>query len=145
MSYVLSIKRREGEPPLCDADILRLLESDPTLKRGEGKVIYWSPPIASRQIYINLDGDRLWTDCFGTVDDDAFLEKLRSMAQALDAALWGEEGEEITSDELGKHTRSSSISNVLGVVFVVLLAPVMLLTVVVRLLWWLLKFSIGRR
>ncbi len=140
MSYVATIRRTEHKLPFDRDDVQRLLQADPSLSQLSNGVICWTPPETNRQLHINVDPGELWTDCFGTVDDEAFIEKLRSVANALDARLWDEEGTDITSPEAGKPPKF------LGVLapFVLLMLPFAFIVIVARLPWEILKLLVRR-
>jgi len=88
-----------GKPPLTADDFKRVVVADNSLSGGEREPIIWTDPTSGQTRYINTapESGGLWTD--DTKGDDEsicrFLDKLRSIAQQLDARVTGE-GEDIT-------------------------------------------------
>ena len=99
MSYVATIKRTAGKPPLTPEEIARLIEADVSLSGGGKEPIVWTSPTDGRKRYINVATDHLWTDDLKG-DGDAqvleILDKLRSMAGILNARVFGDGDGDIT-------------------------------------------------
>ena len=140
MSYVLTIKRAAGKPPLTPQDIERLVKEDGSLSGGNMNPIIWTSPTGKRQRYINPDADNLWTDDVKDDDDCQFLDKLRNIARSLDARVFGEEeGEDITEE--GEQTPIAPLGFKGGVLLIIsligslLLMPFLLIWFLIRLFW----------
>ena len=99
MSCEIIIRRATGKPPLTEGDFKRVVMEDRSLSGGEREPIVWTDPVSGQKRYINTapESGALSTD--DTRGDDKsinrFLDKLRSIAQVLDARVSGE-GEDIT-------------------------------------------------
>ncbi len=96
MSYVLSIRRGDDHRPIVSAEVMELLAHDPSLREAENKTIIWTSPTTGQTRYLNQASDHLWTDDVNDDRDLQFLQKLQSIARALEARLFGEEGEDLT-------------------------------------------------
>src|SRR5437773_12523306 len=99
MSYVATIRRAADKPPLTPQEIESLIKADASLSGGAKEPLVWISPTNGRKRYINVETDHLWTDDLKG-DSDAqvleILDKLRSMAEILDARVFGEGDGDIT-------------------------------------------------
>ena len=142
MSYVLTIKRAAGKPPLTSQDIERLVTEDGSLAGGGTEPIIWTSPTGKRQRYINADADHLWTDDVKGDDESQvleFLDKFRSIARRLDARVFGEEGEDISDASEQIPAAPLSFRNgVLAMLLLVgslLIMPFLLFWLFIRIFW----------
>ena len=134
MSYVLTIRRAEGEVPLDRHDIDRLLAYDDSLSLESDEVIVWRHPDSGEAFHINLEASSLWTDSSHGVAGDVFLPKLRDIATTLDARILGEEGEDLSEAEVSESSGGVQVLHgMLGALIFVLSLPVLALVIVIRI------------
>ena len=139
MSYVLTIRRAEGEVPLDRHDIDRLLTDDDSLSLESDEVIVWRHADSGETFHLNLEASSLWTDNTHGLAADAFLSKLRDVATTLDARVLGEEGEDLSETEASESRSSVKILHgMLGALIFILSLPILALVIVIRvpsILW----------
>jgi hypothetical protein len=144
MNYAIAIKRPDGRPPLSAQNFDGLLAADPSLTRKDSGIV-WTQE--SRELFLNVEADHFWTDVLSKriKKDISGLEKLRSIATHLDDSLFGEEGEELSTEE--EITDSpSALSAIGGMILSVITLPFVILLFVVRIPWilWTLKKRLKR-
>jgi len=131
MSYVITIRRPDGRPALSAQDFECLLAADHSLARKDSGII-WTQ--GSKEFWLNIEADHLWTDALSkrTKEAEGELEKLRSIATYLNASVFGEEGEDLSTE--GEITDPSSTLSAVGrMIFLVLTLPFVILLFVVRI------------
>jgi hypothetical protein len=130
MSVVVTIKRVGGKPPLTTEDVRRVVEQDSSLSGGEREPITWKDPASGKTRYINTvdpaTGELETDDMRGDEDSiSRFLDKLRSIAMALDARVFGE-GDDITEASPPPRPRAGCASVITCAVALLALAAVVI-------------------
>lgn len=139
MSYVISIKRPPGKPPLTLRDFEELMREDASLSRNEGGQIVWFDSKTQKELCIKTENDHLWTDGIRGNHIDHALGKLRGIANRLDARVFGEEGEDITEvDATGPVSAKQTLAGLF--IFIVSL-PFLVLLFLIRLPWMFWKIK----
>lgn len=130
MSVVVTIKRGGSKPPITAEDVRRLVEQDSTLSGGEREPIIWTDPASGQKRYINTvnpETSELETDDMRGDEDSIcrFLDKLRGVAGALDARVFGE-GDDITEPHPPPPRRAGCTSVIACAVALITLAAVVI-------------------
>ncbi len=134
MSYVITIRRPPGAPPLTRRDFQQVVDSDESLSNMDGGGLVWTSPDSRREFYITQESDHLWTDGVRGEEADNFLYKLSEIAGRLDARVYGEEGEDLTdpgtSPVMGA---GEKLGMIIGVLLLMLSIPFLLIIFMIRL------------
>ena len=142
MSYVVEVRRPGNRPSLTLDDFRRLVESDASLTLTDDKLIVWNGSGNLDPLNVNIESDRLWTDSIGGSAQATYLRKLRDIARFLDANVFGEEGENLTEENLSDpNYPRHGVSAFIGLVLFVLTIPILALVFIARLPWVIWKTS----
>lgn len=142
MSYVVTIKRAASKEPISAADIATLVQHDSSLSHDASGAIKWTDPSKGQVHYLGFADACLSCDSVGIdATGPATLDKLRSIAASLDAGVFGEEGEDLSSPDPAVPPPSKSLV-VFGILFSIALLPFVALVFLARLpllVWQILR------
>lgn len=137
MSYVVSIRRTESQPPFGSEELERVAQAHESLSVGRSVLTWSNAEGVSVELFVaprELRADRIPSAVI-----DEVLGVLRAIARELDARVVGEEGEDLTHGELTPSPPGSPWRVLLGGIVAVVAIPLMLLFALVRLPWVLWK------
>lgn len=93
----------------------------------------WSVAPAGAELFLNSGEDNLWTDGGRGWTTPVALDKLRSLAKALDARVLGEEGEELAESAPATVQPTKPTGLLLTLIITVALVPLIALVAIIRL------------
>lgn len=131
MSYLVSIRRPAGQQPLTTQDVLARIRADPDLElidsaeSNDELAFVWNGTASVPSLPLHFSGGSI--DSMGT-PSNAAIRRLQRLARDLDAALYGEAGEEMTESELPEIEVTS-----IGV----WVCTAAMVAVIIALIWWL--------
>jgi hypothetical protein len=131
MSYVITVRRSSNKHPLSEEDIRDCVESDNSLTLLDSGTIEWRSPDTKEKFLLNIEETNIWTDHTRGVSADELLAKLQGIAATLNADVYGEEGELLSSDS--NYYKADAASSLLGVTLTILALPFLALLFVIRL------------
>lgn len=131
MSYVLSIRRAEHQPPFAREELERLARSHEGWVLDQD-VLSWSDG-KGRNIELFVDCRELRADRIPADVSEQALGLLQSIAKELEARVIGEEGEDLAEDETPPRSRGATWFVLLGGLAVVLATPFVLLLALLRM------------
>jgi hypothetical protein len=135
MSVVLTIKRIEP-PLLSQGEMHCAMDGDPDFARVGSATWRWMVAPHDEELFINRDENELWTDGSRRWRSDDALQKLRTIAERLEARVFSEEAGEITLCEEEPGSPSSSpLMVALGLCMSAVLLPLLLILALLRLPW----------
>jgi hypothetical protein len=137
MSYVVSIKRKDGSGPFTSPELQRAAELHPEFSL-EGELLTWTDPSSQHTLTMNVTPDEIWTD-HPAVRSNEVIVVLCALAKTLGANVYDEEGQDLSEAAAGVEHPVSRTAAALGLAGTVVLAPFILLMALVRLPWVLWK------
>lgn len=140
MSYVITIQRKND--PLGAGEIERAVASDAEFVAVGTGCWRWTAAPAGSELFLDSGEDNLWTDGGRGSTAPVSLDKLRSLARALNAHMIGEEGEDLTECQPVMTQSSKSPGPLLTALITVALVPLIALAAIIRLpliLWHIVR------
>jgi hypothetical protein len=131
VSYVITIQRRDH--PLSVGEIERAMSGDPEFVAVGTGCWQWAAAPTGAELFLNSGEDNLWTDGGRGWTAPVALDKLRSLAKALDARVLGEEGEELTENAPATGQPTKPTGALLTLIITVALVPLIGLVAIIRL------------
>ena len=141
MSYVVSIRRADSQPPYAREELERIAHTQTGVQLERG-VLAWSNG-NGEHVELFIGKRELRADHIPSGLREQALEALQGIARELNARLVGEEGEDITFDAMLADAPAPGRNAVLGAVLAAIALPLMLVLALVRLPW--VVWRIGRR